>query len=460
MPRDGRTQVPDPVTVRPPEEPLGLWASYRAARRNILEMIPEPAYREPVLSGGRGAGWVMVQDPAWLEHVLKTREPDYPKSAVTKRILRPRRGENILTLEGQEWRWRHRAMTPMFQRRAIEAQAPAMAEAAGASAARIAGRAGGSVDLYPEMVRVTCDVIADVALSGREALDRQAITEGLTAFIRRIARISLLDILGAPEWVPRPGRLLDRHGPRIDAMMDRIVAARRARGPSEPPDLLDMLIAAEDPETGRRMDAVELRNNLLAFIAAGHETTALALAWALYLLAHDAAHGGGAQDRAREEVLAATGGGPVGAEHLPALGYVRQVIDESLRLYPPAGFMTRTARGEDEIAGHRVRPGTTVILPVYALHRHRLLWERPDAFDPGRFAPGAAQARPRHAYLPFGAGPRICLGMQFALIEAQIVLATLLSRVRVGLAGGFVPEPRMWFTLRPATGMPLRVERV
>jgi len=459
MPLDRDRDPALPVTVDAPSRPLGLWASYRTARRNVLELIPEQAYREPILSGGRGAGWIMIQDPPWIEHVLKTREPDYPKSPVAKRIMRPREGENLLTLEGADWRWQHRAMTPMFQRRAIEAQAPAMSRAAGAAADRIAAGSGGPVDVYPEMVAATCDVICDVALSGREALDRQAITDGITAFIRDVARVSILDILGAPQWVPRPGRLLNRSGARIDAMMDAIIARRRARGPSEPMDLLDHLLAAEDPETGQRMSDVELRNNLLAFIAAGHETTALALTWALYLLAHDTATGGSVQARAAAEARAALGDRAAGAGDLPALGLVRQVVNEALRLYPPAGFMTRSARAEDEIAGRPVRPGTTVILPVYALHRHALLWDRPDAFDPDRFSAEAAKGRDRYAFLPFGAGPRVCLGQQFALIEAQIILATLLARLDFRLPEGFRPDPRMWFTLRPGTGMPLGIGR-
>jgi len=442
-----------PVTVTPPAEPLGFWASYRAARRNLIELIPEAAYREPVLSGGRGAGWIMVQDPVWLEHILKTREPDYPKSDVTIRILRPREGDSLFTSEGREWRFQHRAMTPVFQHRMLRALAPVMTEAAEAAAERMrrAARADPVVDVYPEMVAATADVITDTALSGRESLDREGLTRGVTTFVEGVGRVSLLDILGAPNWIPRPAKLLDRNGPAMDRLMDGVIAARLARGPGEAPDLLDMLIAAEDPEDGRRMDRVELRNNLLAFIVAGHETTALALAWALYLLAFDPS----VQARARAE--AAIRGRGAGAEQLAAMPLVRRVIEEALRLYPPAGFLTRTARAEDEIAGRPVRPGATVILPVYALHRHRLLWERPDAFDPDRFSPERSQGRSRYAFLPFGAGPRICIGMGFAMMEAQIILATLLTRFEIAPEPGREPRPRMLLTLRPAGGMPLRL---
>jgi cytochrome P450 len=237
----------------------------------------------------------------------------------------------------------------------------------------------------------------------------------------------------------------------MDAMVDRIVAARKARGPSDPPDLLDLMIAAEDPETGRRMDDTDLRNNLLGLLFAGHETTALALTWALYLLALDPE----LQAEAGALCRGTLGDRVAGAADLAALAPVRRILDEALRLYPPAGFMTRTATEEDELAGRPVRAGTTVILPIFALHRHETLWEAPDVFDPGRFAPERAEGRHRFAYLPFSSGPKVCLGTAFALMEAQIILATLLARFEVILPEGFVPEPRMWFTLRPGTGMPL-----
>ncbi|MEM1343996.1 MAG: cytochrome P450 [Pseudomonadota bacterium] len=457
MALDDQTVRPRPVSVPAPEAPLGMWASYRTARRNVLELIPKPAFEEPVLQGGRGAGWLMLMDPEGLQHVLKTREADYPKSAITQRILRPRVGTNLIVSEGHQWHWQRRAMTPMFQQRALKGIAPIMSAAAETTAARIAaGARAGPVDVYPLMTAATCDVICDAALSGREALDREAIVRGVDAFIAKVARISLLDLLGVPQWVPRPGQMLNRGAVRIDQMMDGIIDQRLARGPSDTPDMLDLLIGASDPETEQSMARPELRNNLLAFIIAGHETTALALTWALYLLALDQ----GVQTRARDEAQAALGDRAAGAEDLARLGLARRIIDESLRLYPPAGFLTRTARVDDTVSGRSVKAGATLILPVYALHRHRLLWDDPDGFDPDRFLPEAARARSRYAYLPFGGGPRICIGFAFAIMEAQIILATLLARYRFRLPEGFTPEPKMWFTLRPGTGMPLIAERL
>lgn len=448
-----------PVKITPPAKRLGIVGGYFAARRNVVEFAPAAAYREPMLSKPGFAAWKMLMHPPSLEHVLKTRARDYPRSEVTRRILKPREGENVFTAEWEEWRRQHRALTPIFQQKNLMALSAAMTRAAAAASERLAARQSEdeTVDVYDEMITATYDVINDAALSGREQLDRNAMLDGVTRFIEDVARISILDILGAPRWIPRPGQILTNATARIDAMIDAVIEARQARGPSSPPDLLDLLIAAEDGETGRRMTKAEIRNTLSTFIIAGHETTALALTWALYLLAlHPKA-----QARARDEAQAALGDAPAAtAEHLPALGHIRRVIDEALRLYPPAGFLGRTAKVEDEILGEPVRPGETIMIPVYTLHRHRALWEAPDAFAPERFEPEAVKARHRYAYLPFGAGPRICIGMQFALIEATLILASLVARFRFEPTPATRPRPVMHLTLRPEGGMPLRVTRL
>ncbi len=445
-----------PPRVTPPPAPLGIWRAFRTARRNVLELIPEPAYREPFVSGGNAAPWLMVQDPDWLEHILKTRSEVYPRSDVTRRLLRPVEGESVFTAEGASWRTQRRAMAPGFAHRNLAALAPLMADAAEAASARLAAQDGAVLDVYGEMVSVTFEIIRDTLLSGRESLDREAVAQAVTRFIRTSGRLGLLDILNAPDWVPRPARMLNLSGRALDRLVDGVIAARRARGPGEPPDLLDMLLAAEDPENGRRLSALEVRNNLVAFIVAGHETTALALAWALWLVAFDPA----VQARAREAAQDALGERAAGAADLPALGHVRQVLEEAMRLYPPAGLLARTARAEDSLGGWRVRPGDTVMAPVYAVHRHRALWDDPDAFDPDRFAPDRAGGRHRFAFLPFGAGPRICVGAGFAMMEATIVLATLLARFRFTLAPGPAPRPEMLITLRPTGGVRLRVDRL
>ena len=202
------------------------------------------------------------------------------------------------------------------------------------------------------------------------------------------------------------------------------------------------------------MSTEELRDNLLTFIVAGHETTALTLAWSLYLCAFDQ----GVQARARAEARAVLGDCAATAADVPRLPYIRQVIDEALRMYPPAAFLSRTAQKADTLCGREVHPGDTVMLPIYALHRNHLLWRDPARFDPDRFAD--PKAIDRFAYLPFGDGPRICIGASFAVQEAVIILATLLARFRFTRVPGRDPKPVLILTLRPEGGVWLTVERV
>ncbi|PAU97790.1 cytochrome P450 [Paracoccus salipaludis] len=443
----------DSVNLLPPRvplasRPLGIVGSALTARRNVLELIPEIALRQPMVSGRLGIRWHMVMDPGALRRVLKDRVEDYPKSTVTKLLLEPAIGDSLFIAEGAQWRWQRLAATPAFAARNVEALAPVMTAAAEASAARIAAAAQ-PFDAYAEMVAATFDVISDVTFSGDEGFDRDAVHHAINGYIASTARVSVLDVLGAPPWVPRPGRIFSGQGLReTKKLADRAIAERARRGPRVPPDLLDLLRSGVDPETGRSMNASELRDNLLTFIVAGHETTALTLSWALYLCAFDPA----VQARAAAEAQAA--GPRITAAELPRLPYVQQVVQESLRLYPPAAFISRTARRADSLGGRRIEPGDTVMLPIYALHRHHLLWENPDAFDPERFAPGVE--RDRFSFLPFGGGPRICIGASFALQEAAIILATLLARFDFALVPGRVPVPRMILTLRPEGGVWLR----
>ena len=443
----------DSLNLLPPRvplasRPLGIVGSALTARRNVLELIPEIALRQPMVSGRLGIRWHMVMDPDALRRVLKDRVEDYPKSTVTKLLLEPAIGDSLFIAEGAQWRWQRLAAAPAFAARNVEALAPVMTAAAEASAARIAAAAQ-PFDAYAEMVAATFDVISDVTFSGDEGFDRDAVHHAINGYIASTARVSVLDVLGAPPWVPRPGRIFSGQGLReTKKLADRAIAERARRGPRVPPDLLDLLRSGVDPETGRSMNASELRDNLLTFIVAGHETTALTLSWALYLCAFDPA----VQARAAAEARAA--GPRITAAELPRLPYVQQVVQESLRLYPPAAFISRTARHADSLGGRRIEPGDTVMLPIYALHRHHLLWENPDAFDPERFAPGVE--RDRFSFLPFGGGPRICIGASFALQEAAIILATLLARFDFALVPGRVPVPRMILTLRPEGGVWLR----
>jgi len=434
-----------PVKVPLVTEPMGILDSLGAARRNVLSIIPELATRQPMVSGRTGKRWHMVMDPGAIREMLLERVDTYPKSLVTKNLLKPAIGESIFIAEGAHWRWQRRTVAPVFSHRNVMNLAPIMTAAAERSAERVAQAGPRAIDMAADMVRTTFDVIADVTFSGDGMFDADAVHRGIDAYISEAGKISLLDVLGAPDWVPRPGRLIFSRNAVGDMrrIADEAIEARRQRGPDGVPDLLDLLMEGEDPKTKRQMNTAELRDNLLTFIVAGHETTALTLGWSLYLCAFDQ----DVQDRARTELRAVCGEGPVTGEHV-----------EALRLYPPAGMVSRTAMANDTLCGREIRKGDTVILPIYALHRHHMLWEDPDAFRPDRFAD--RKSVERYAYLPFGDGPRICIGASFALQEAVIILGTLLNRFRFTPVAGRNPDPVMILTLRPEGGVWLEAEPV
>jgi len=452
---DARITPATPVQVPLATVPLGILGSLRVAQRNLLELIPEIALHQPMVSGRTGKRWHMVMDPAALRRVLKDKVDDYPKSDVTKLILGPAIGDSLFVAEGAHWRWQRRAAAPAFSVRNVEALAPVMGLAAERSSERITASHGRAANLFDEMVTATFEVISDVTFSGggdTGGLARDAVHKAIDSYISQTARLSVLDIIGAPMWVPRPSRM--RSGPTMREMKriaDSAINQRRADGERPVPDLLDLLLSGVDPETKRTMDTAELRDNLLTFIVAGHETTALTLAWALYLCAFDQ----GVQEQARAEAQAALGDRAATAADLPQLPLVRRIVEETLRLYPPAAFLSRTALAQDELCGREIRPGDTVMLPIYALHRNHLLWKDPHRFDPSRFEDRSFD---RYAFLPFGDGPRICIGASFAMQEAIIILATLLARHRFSLVPRRAPKPVLILTLRPEGGVWLMVE--
>lgn len=462
--RPANRALPDPSNGRFPvrvplaTEPLGILGSFRAGRRNVLELIPEIATEAPILSGRTGRRWHMVMDPDALRQVLRDKVDDYPKSVVTKLILGPAIGKGLFVAEGQDWHWQRRAAAPVFSHRNIAALGPVMTAAAERASDRFGQsadlQAGRAIDAFQEMVTATFEVISDVTLSGGTGFDRDAVHRAIDQYIAQTARISLLDVVGAPAWVPRPSRLMSaRQMAEMKALADRVISDRHRNGSVGTPDLLDLMMAGEDPATQRRMSDEELRDNLLTFIVAGHETTALTLAWALYLVAFDPS----VQDAARAEAQSVLGRRAASAADVPALPLCRRIIEESLRLYPPAAFLSRTAQKRDSLLGREVLPGDTVILPIYALHRHRALWQDADAFRPERFA--EPKSHDRFAWLPFGDGPRICIGANFAVQEAVIILSTLLARFRFAEIPGRAPKPVMILTLRPEGGVWLKVTR-
>ena len=422
---------------------------------NPIEAIPPEAYRDSLVYWRvLGHDVVSVTRPDLIRTILVTEADGNDKGESVRRPLGSALGEGLLIAEGVDWRWQRRAIAPVFRAAGLDRFVPRMLEAAIRSHRRLS-EARQPVDVNREMMRTTFEIIAETMLSGRGSIDIERAGESVSTYLRQTHWANLASLLGLPRWVPLPGR---RRGAAAASYLrgeiEALVAARRDTADAVD-DLVALLLAAEDPETGRRMSDRQITDNLMTFLTAGHETTALALAWTLDLLARhpDVAR------RAREEIEAVTRHGPVEPAHLSRLAYVRQVLQEAMRLYPPAAMIVRRLARPLQLEGRLFKAGSRILIPIYALHRHEALWRAPEVFDPDRFAPAEADGRDRHAYLPFGAGPRICIGAGFAMLEATAVLAVLLRDLRFTPVDPAPPAPRLEITLRPSRPLALRVQR-
>ncbi|PIB23279.1 cytochrome P450 [Amylibacter kogurei] len=444
-----------PVKVPLVTDVWGVFKTLVEARKNVLSIIPELATLQPIISGRVAwVNWHMVMDPSAIQHMLRDNLENYPKSDVVKNTLEPAIGDSLFIAEGAHWRWQRRAAAPVFSPRNIANLAPIMGASADATCARL-GDGSPRIDMYEEMISATFDVISDITFSGSDVLDSDEVHRAIDNYIEQVGRVSIFDVIGLPTWIPRPSRILQPSAlKQTKAIANSAVRNRAASGPRDVPDLLDLLMAGEDLKTKRKMNAAELRDNLLTFIVAGHETTALTLSWALYLCAFDPE----VQEKLRNEAQQVLNGRTATAEDCAELTYTKQVLNETLRLYPPAALISRTAQSHDVLSDRDIHPKDTVMIPIYALHRHHALWDNPDEFNPDRFGENANHDR--FAFLPFGDGPRVCIAAQFAMTEAQIILATLISRYKFERIDGLDPKPVMVLTLRPEGGVQLKVSKV
>lgn len=448
---------PAPV---PGERELSRLELLLRLRQNPLTIWRQRHFREPIVAGEGIFGYgVVLSDPAAIRHVLVENAANYRKDDLQRTILAPGLGEGLLTAEGEAWKRARRTLAPLFTPRAVTSLARRMEGPAEATARRMARRRPGRiVDIAQDMTRVTFDILAETMFSNAIAGGADAFGKALTRYFETQGKIDPLDILGAPAWVPRLGRWMAR--PAIsffETQVAAIIAERQTLRTRTPlaeggPDLLDALLAARDPETGTGLSEAEIGANIITFIGAGHETTANALTWSLYLLSQ------APETREALEVEVDAAGNELAAAALSGngLALTRAVIEEAMRLYPPVPSLSRTALADDAVGGRCFIPkGALVVISPYLLHRHETLWREPDRFRPERFLPGARETIERYAYLPFGAGPRVCIGQQFAMVEASIVLATLVRTLRFEHAGE-APIPVHHVTLRPRHGMPMR----
>ena len=446
------------VAGRHPPGPRGLpvLGMLLAIRRNPTAVFMDAARRfgdVAYLKIGPRHGY-LITNPADVRHVLQDNAANYRKSPLYDK-LRQSLGNGLLTSEGAFWLRQRRIAQPAFHRQRIAALAGTMAGAVREMAvdwAAIAS-AGQPVDIGDEMMRLTRTVVLRTLLGA----DLGPFTTGIDR-AWKVMNEHIGDSfwsLGVTDGWPTPrNRRFQAARAVLRGAVEYAIRQRRAQ-PSGGDDLLSMLMDARDEDTGESMTDEQLRVEVTTFLLAGQETTSLALTWTFYLLSQHPA----IRERLEAELDGALGGREPAYEDLPNLPFTRRVIDEAMRLYPPAWGFSRQALGDDELGGYRLPRGWLAFLMPYVLHRHPAYWPDPDRFDPDRFLPERSADRPKFAYLPFGAGPRQCIGNQFALLEAHLSVATLAQTYRLHLVAGHPVEPWPLITLRPRFGMPMTIER-
>ncbi len=348
-------------------------------------------------------------------------------------------------------------MAPAFDHRSIIGYAPIITEVTAGLLEQWDALADFSeIDVAAAMMHTTLHIISRAMFSSDSDEIVDVVERGVGQYQASV-RPSLLDLLRFPVWLTRLLSFRRAIGAfdEFDKSVDRLLSTRGREPNTEPRDLLARLIAARDSETGGGMTAKEVRDQVVTIFMAGHETTAQALAWTWYLLSlHPAA-----EAKLHDELRIVLGGRVPRYDDLASLRYTRMVIEELMRLYPPAHTMAREPIVTDHVLGHRIPAGALVLIVPWLLHRKPSLWEHPDRFDPERFSPERVLARPRFAYIPFGAGQRICIGAAFAMTEAMLILAMIAQRYRLHLKPGHPVEPQGLITLRPRYGLRMTLER-
>ena len=396
---------------------------------------------------------MLVAHPQDVRRVLQERSGNYNKQTRGFQVLRAFLRQGLLTSEGDHWLRQRRIAQPAFHRTRIAGFGDTMTQAAGDMVDRWLGASASDVvDVTAEMMRLTLRIVGEALLSTDVSHEADRVGQALNITLRQ-ANDAIGRIIPWPEWWPTPARRRVRAAMRIlDDVILEIIAARRAGG-TDPGDLLSMLMQARDEDTGEGMSDAQLRDEVMTVFLAGQETTAIALGWTWYLLAQHAA----VRQRLHTALDTVLGGRTPTVADLPRLGFVEQVIKESMRLYPPAWVISRCAITDDILGGYRIPAGAIVLVSPYVTHRHPRFWGTPEAFDPDRFDTAPQTERPPFAYFPFGGGPRQCIGNSFAMMELVLVVATIAQRCELDLPPSDAVGTRPSITLRAATPITMRV---
>lgn len=429
-----------------------LLGSLRALQRDPLGTLLDASRLGPVARLRTGPYWfTLVAHPDGLKRVLVDNAKGYRKSNAFDEA-RPLLGDGLVTAEADAWVRKRRLAQPAFHRERLAGFAEVMVAEARATARawERPARRGDVVDVAREMTATTLAIVGRTLFSIDLARDVGPLSRAIS-FAQAHASERLLKLVKPPRSWPTPANLRFRRAVRtMDERVYAIIAERRAAR-ERPEDLLTMLMEADDAGTGRPLTDRELRDETNTFLLAGHDTTANALAWTWALLAEHA----DVDARLAEELERVLDDRDATFADVPRLPYATRVVQEALRLYPPAWIITRNALADDEVMGYRIPRDSFVAMSPFVTHRLPELWESPERFDPERFLPEREAKRHRLAFVPFGAGPRACIGAQFAMTEAVLVLATLARRYRATLAPGARIEPHAMLTLKPRHGVPV-----
>lgn len=452
---------------RPPKPPgrkskaSGL-VKLLVGRSNIFSAMNERLYR----------GWLgrsnllihqafLVNQPDLVRRVMVERPMEFPKSPVMRRALEGLLGESVFVTNGEQWKRQRRMIDPAFAGGKLRGLFPVMRDCADDMVARVADMADGiprSID--SEMTHVTADVIFRTLFSTPiTQKDAYAVFEAFGRYQQAAPFVSLRSLLGAPSLCPRwfPSKS-DQAGKEIRRLLLAFIERRRVEidEGQAPDDLATAIMTTRDPESGHMFDAVEMLDQVAIFFLAGHETSAAALGWTLYLISKDQE----VQDRMRAEAQEVLGDRKPDFSDMKALSFTRDVFREAMRLYPPVPFVIRRASKRERMRNYDVPKGSSLIVSQWFLQRHEKLWDHPDLFDPDRWNTENGRERARDAYIPFSVGARVCPGAGFALQEAALLLSELVRRFKFLPVENYAPTPVMQVTLRAGGGVRVRIEPV
>lgn len=437
-----------------PPGPRGhlLSGSLKDFRRNPQGFLLSMAEQYGDMVRLRNAFWstYLITHPEHVKHVLQENSRNYNKDTLTWKSLRPAFGDGLITSDGPLWLRQRRLIQPAFHQQRVADFSALMVKATTSMLEKwepVAKR-GEAIDVSAEMMKLTLEIIGKALFSSDIRGETRAVGEAVTGILEYFQHQVTTSIPLPPIFPTASNRRFRAAMRKVREAVDRIIEERQARS-DWPDDLLSMLMSARDAETAEGMNRRQLYDELITMIFSGYETTATALSWAWFLLSKHPE----IRARLQSELSEVLDGRPPVLEDLPKLVYTRMVVQETIRLMPPVWLGTRKAIADDEIDGFHIPANTTITFSPYVTHRRKDFWENPEGFDPERFSPERSEKIARYAYFPFGGGPRQCIGNVFAMVEAQLILATVAQRYRLDIVPGHPIEPLPFGILRPRYGI-------